>query len=80
MMKIATVIKNTMVSYQNHRADMNYNAIFDTGCRRLESCTQMQPKNGMQPLLFFIVIHLHFQSVIDVNVTDNIINIRIAQF
>ena len=28
---------------------MNYNAFFDTSCKRLQSCSKMQPKKGMQP-------------------------------
>jgi len=28
---------------------MNYNAIFDTGCKWLQSCIEMQPQKCMQP-------------------------------
>lgn len=28
---------------------LNYNAYFDTGCKRLQSCIEMQPEMGMQP-------------------------------
>ena len=36
-------------SYHNYGAYLNYNAIFDTGCRRLQSCIKIQPKMVMQP-------------------------------
>ena len=31
------------------RDDVDYNAIFDTGCIGLQSCIEMQPKKCMQP-------------------------------
>lgn len=39
-----------MASFETHHAILNYNAIFDTGCKRLQSCIKMQPKIGMQPI------------------------------
>ena len=41
---------STMASFETHHAILNYNAIFDTGCKRLQSCIKMQPKIGMQPI------------------------------
>lgn len=33
-----------------HRAYLIYNAIFDTGCRRLQSCIEMQPTDKLESI------------------------------
>ena len=51
---------------------LNYNAIFDTGCIGLQSCTKMQPKTGMQPetivgyFCFFVFVLRIRKTVISV--------------
>ena len=40
-------VKNS--AHFRERNFLNYNAIFDTGCKRLQSCIEMQPEMGMQP-------------------------------
>lgn len=52
-----TVLYNVQDSHSNITIDeissstvgLNYNAIFDTGCKRLQSFIEMQPKMEMQP-------------------------------